>query len=44
MRLIGVGVAGLVRDDPEQGSGPARAVPAAGEGPTGPLSLDLGLI
>jgi DNA polymerase IV len=43
VRLVGVGMAGLVRDQPENGRGPARATPAAGEHAAGPLSLDLGL-
>jgi DNA polymerase-4 len=42
VRLVGVGVAGLVRSDAESSSGPARAAPAAGEDTAGPLSLDLG--
>jgi nucleotidyltransferase/DNA polymerase involved in DNA repair len=43
VRLVGVGVAALVRDEAENGRGPARAAPAAGENAAGPLSLDLGL-
>jgi DNA polymerase IV len=43
VRLVGVGVAGLVRDEAENGRGPARAAPAAGEDAAGPPSLDLGL-
>ena len=41
VRLVGVGVAGLARDEAEHGSGPAHAAPAAGEDAAGPLSLDL---
>lgn len=43
VRLVGVGVAGLVRNEPEKNSGPARAAPAAGGDAAEPLSLDLGL-
>ncbi|MGH2983563.1 MAG: DNA polymerase IV [Solirubrobacterales bacterium] len=41
VRLVGVGMAGLVRDESDRG--PARAAPVAGGDAAGPLSLDLGL-
>jgi DNA polymerase-4 len=43
VRLVGVGVAGLVRDEADPSGGPARAAPVAGDGTAEPLSLDLGL-
>jgi DNA polymerase IV len=45
VRLIGVGLAGLVSDDEggRTGSGPAGGGPANEEPPAGPLTLDLGL-
>jgi DNA polymerase-4 len=43
VRLVGVGVAGLAGDEPEENSGAARVAPAAGNDAAEPLSLDLGL-
>ena len=43
VRLLGVGLAGLVADEPEQRDGPAGDAPAAEGDPAGPLTLDLGL-
>jgi hypothetical protein len=43
VRLVGVGVAGLVKDQPRKQGGPAHAAPVGGEDAAGPLSLDLGL-
>jgi DNA polymerase-4 len=43
VRLVGVGVAGLVKDEPREQGGPTHAASVAGEDAAGPLSLDLGL-